>query len=250
MPRTSPTGLTPAAMRAALGEGFTLDMPLRVQEQLDLDILVMDIEGDAYSLQVAQRHVIIVKRTATWSRQNFSLAHELAHVASRHFTGQARTCDASEEGAANAYAAELLMPEDVIGTTDWQHARAGDVAAMVWDLGVSTEALRNRINNLGQTMGTATEELLELNTFKLLRTHWGGRHRKPDQITARRERAAARTIPPELVTRLEARVAEGTAPPESLAFALDVPVDEVDAAMPSDDTIEDDLALLRELAGR
>lgn len=247
IPAPQLAGKDAASVRAALGDGFALDMVAAVSQQLGIDVVVLDLTGDAYALKVAGRDVIVVRRTAVWPRQNFSLAHELAHLALGSFGTHDGECDASGETGANAFAADLLMPADELHSFDWESMTPEVLADYIWQHGVSTDAVRIRLEALGIATSPAISELLQLNTFALLRRHWNGRHAQPDPITTRRDQASLRRVPTELVTQLEQRVAEGQAPAESLAFVLDVPVEEVGIATPEVDDFDADLDLLREL---
>ncbi|WP_454227233.1 ImmA/IrrE family metallo-endopeptidase [Propioniciclava flava] len=81
MSRASVAGLGAAGVRRLLGDGFTHDFPGRITERLDVDVWVLDLTGDAYSIVADGRRVIVAKRTPNWFRQNFSIAHELGHLA-------------------------------------------------------------------------------------------------------------------------------------------------------------------------
>lgn len=90
-----------------------------------------------------------------WVRQRFTIAHELGHMELGHgpglrdsnwsFSGSVQDW---KEREANAFAAELLMPREVI---EWLvvERRERDIGLMSRELGVSEAALRFRLKNLG-----------------------------------------------------------------------------------------------------
>lgn len=88
-------------------------------------------------------------------RRRFTIAHELGHMFLNHgrsMRDNARNYDthtqALREQDANRFAAELLMPKEVI---DWMIYKEGynDVDQMARDLNVSSTAMRFRLRNLG-----------------------------------------------------------------------------------------------------
>ena len=78
MSRASVAGLGAAGVRRLLGDGFTHDLPGRITGRLDVDVWVLDLTGDAYSIVADGRRVIVAKRTPNWFRQNFSIATRAA----------------------------------------------------------------------------------------------------------------------------------------------------------------------------
>jgi Zn-dependent peptidase ImmA (M78 family) len=95
--------------------------------------------------------VIAVNGRNSPSRRRFTIAHEIWHW----------KCDAGavklhvdavddeqlwSERVANAFAAELLMPETLLRD---EHARNSDRRALCWRFGVSNTALARRLQELG-----------------------------------------------------------------------------------------------------
>lgn len=237
---------TAAQVREVLGAGFSHEMALRVTNTLDVDVLVLDIDGDAYTMRMPEGNVIIVKRTTSWFRQNFSLAHELGHIVLGHMHQQNR--GGEEEKAANVFAADLLMPADIIVALNWQTTDLEAVAQLVWDLGVSTDALAHRLMFLGIKASDEISKALTGNTFTLLRRHWTGRDARPDPITQRRDAASTRMVPAGLLSALEKAVLAGRAPAESLAWTMGVAVEDLELPEPDGSDDEDVIALLDELS--
>lgn len=232
MSRVSVAGLGAAAARRLLGDGFTHDLPGRITQSLDVDVWVLDLKGDAYSLVADGRRVIVAKRTSNWFRQNFSIAHELGHLAVDSLCDDSLGDAGDHEAAANAFAAELLMPEAELRSFDWQRFSLPVLAEHLWEWGISTQALSVRLRSLGLAPGVEIAAALTLKTQTFLRRHWA-KPPGPDPITLRMELAAERRVPTELTSLLEERVVQGLAPVESLAYALGVPATELEVEVPS-----------------
>lgn len=72
-----------------------------------------------YSLTIGSRAIIALATTPNWFRSNWSLAHELAHLALGHHNGDQLPCEA-EELPADEFAANPLLPEELVRQHDWQ----------------------------------------------------------------------------------------------------------------------------------
>ncbi len=204
---------------SAEGSRLGLDLIERVEERLGVDVIVMDIVGAGYSFIVAGRPVILVDREGAWFRENFTIAHELGHLAAESdCLGEVRGVNDSER-AANAFAAELLLPAELLRALDWPSLTPAAVADLVWRWGVSTPSLRYRLENLGIEPSPEVALALEGSTFELLGSSWK-RTGVPELIAERRARAARRRFPDALVGALRTAVAEGRAPAGSLEFVL------------------------------
>ncbi|WP_035846571.1 helix-turn-helix domain-containing protein [Kitasatospora azatica] len=122
-----------------------------------VDVAVTDLppQLDGLAWQADGLRLILTRRTDNWTRQRFTLAHELGHILA---------CDAQElvadskvapgrqpeptEVRANVFAANFLLPADEL------RAAAGDLtengfARLVTRFGVSPSALAARLNTLG-----------------------------------------------------------------------------------------------------
>lgn len=239
MNRAAVAGLGPSDLRAHLGDDLSHALPERVTERLAVDVLVVDLAGDGYTLVVGERSVIVVKRTPSWFRQNFSIAHELGHLAVASLcNGQLHSEDPAET-AANQFAAELLMPESQVRSLDWAHIALPVLAERLWHWGVSTQALEVRLKALKITPSQEVTDAMACKTQGFLRRYWS-MPQGPDPITQRMERAAERRLPTELISKLESAVVEGRAPARSLAFALGVTEDDLEIDLtPVADPAED-----------
>jgi len=92
------------------------------------------------------------------ARQNFTLAHELAHYFLNHKPNEYgvyrrdslyETSKPVKEQEADCFAAELLMPKDLIGKFKTRYALTNDdIAALSKMFGVSTSAMKYRLKDL------------------------------------------------------------------------------------------------------
>ena len=72
----------------------------------------------------------------------------------------------SDESAANAFAAQLLLPEEELCTIDWSTIRGSELAKFLWESGVSIGALDVRLESLKITRPNVT-----LRTGQLIRKY-------------------------------------------------------------------------------
>ena len=215
--------VTPAQARELLGEGFSQDLASRVEERLGVDVIVLPLEKPGYSLQFGNRHVIVVGATDRWFRSNFTIAHELGHIL---FPSTLNGGSRRDEDAANAFAAELLMPETMIRSMSWTDTNPHLIAEHVWKMGVSTQALRTRLDYLRPPVSDAVRSILETPTPRLIRESLSSSVASSEDVTERMARSARRRFPQRLLTDLRKAVEAGRAPHASLAWALGVPGEE------------------------
>jgi Zn-dependent peptidase ImmA (M78 family) len=148
----------------------TADVIKRRQADLPVDVTALardfGIEvsyADLSDAQVAgklvkdgERYRIVVNAADPPPRQRFTLAHEIAHyVLHRDLMGTEIADDAfyrsslssAEEIQANRLAAEILLPADQVKRA---YAQTKALAPLAETFGVSTEALRIRLRQLGK----------------------------------------------------------------------------------------------------
>ena len=212
-----------ARARAALGEDFVSCFYDRVESALGVEVIVVPLSKDGYSLTLGGHKVIVLAATGHWFRSNFTLAHELGHLLVEGIPPQDGK---TAENVANAFAADLLMPVEIIRTIDWAQAKAATVARVVWDLGVSTRALEVRLRFLGIAPGNEARSALAMSTEALLRGSPAPAVAPPAAVTARMEYSARRRFPERVVTGLHRAVADGRAPQASLSWVLGLPARE------------------------
>lgn len=227
---------TADAVRRCLGEDFIRHFSDRVEAALGIDVIRFpDLRTD-YTFTLNGRRVIALGVNANWFRANFSLAHELGHLALRHTATGVAT--ALAERGANAFAAEMLMPEAVLREIDWRSLPEGDVAAFLWVRGVSAPALHTRLASLGLAVpdailrGDSTGTLVSRNATSLpsLPGVDGSSPLTPGQ---RRALTATRRLPAALLDALEEGRASGRLNEGTTSWLLGVPVaDETDHQTP------------------
>ena len=212
-----------AQARAAMGEGFISRFYEQAEDALGVEVIVVPLSKDGYSLTLGGHKVIVLAATGHWFRSNFTLAHELGHLLVEGIPPQDGK---AAENVANAFAADLLMPVEIIRTIDWAQAEAATVARVVWDLGVSTQALGVRLRFLGIAPGNKARSALGMSTEALLRGSPAPAVAPPAAVTARMEYSARRRFPERVVTGLRRAVADGDAPQASLSWVLGLPARE------------------------
>lgn len=232
----------PARVREMLGDGFVHDFAHRVEEKLGIDVIqIAEVDTD-YTLWVGKCQVILLNATPYWFRRNWSLAHELAHVARNDWIERGDP-QGDSEYRAHQFAAELLAPAKLIREIPWAALSAHEVAQQVLRLGVSTEVLRRRLSDLGISIaGSGAQAALALSTPKLINAYLAGPERA---LFARAEQGAtARKFPNLLVWMHQSAVDAGTLHPGFLAWMLGVQVGDFDAVPQRDvpSVSESDLA--------
>lgn len=212
-----------ARARSALGEDFVSCIYDRVENVLGVEVIVVPLSEDGYSLTLGGRKVIVLAATERWFRSNFTLAHELGHFL---VEGASLRDGQAAENMANAFAANLLMPAERIYSIDWAQAKAATVAQLSWELGVSTRALEVRLRYLGVTPSDEARSTLAGSTDALLRASLAASVAAPSDVSARMQYSARRRFPERVVTGLRRAVADGRAPRASLSWVLGLPAQE------------------------
>jgi Zn-dependent peptidase ImmA (M78 family)/transcriptional regulator with XRE-family HTH domain len=104
-----------------------LDLPRLVTEELDCILFVTDLGNDTDGASAIINGVPFIFISPRFEpRMLFTLAHELAHIISHHGSGNFAKIDQhiselgrnkfKDEAFANAFASELLMPEEAVGS--------------------------------------------------------------------------------------------------------------------------------------
>lgn len=220
----------PARLRRLLGDPFVATFATTVETRLGVDVIRIPGLATDYSIRLGDRGVIVLATHSSWFRSNWSLAHELGHLALKHHsTYDSRGRVQQDEKAADRFAAALLLPAsslaDIEALPDEQ-----STASLIWELGVSTEAVRNQLRVAKRTPNTRVATALAKTTPRLLRDNLaaiaGSAAR--DLIVQRAQVTSARRFPVGLLSELQKQTELGAAPPELLAWALNVPVDDLD----------------------
>lgn len=220
------------ATRAALGESFVRPFADRL-ELLGIDVVRLTELTSAYSFFVGGRAVIALKATGNWFWENWSLAHELGHLV--QYAAAVRAGEEpdrySNEPEANAFAAELLLPVALVTSVDWTRVSEQELAAMVWDLGVSTDALSKRLSSLHLPSSPYLASWAAQPTQRLLRRFWTPTE-EGDPITRRMDTAATRRFPLALQDAHLAQIARGSVRKDTLAWMLGVDADALELDEP------------------
>jgi len=217
---------TPQGVRELVGGDFVRRLADRLEQHLSVDVVRIPRLGTAYSMMVGERAVIIIPASGNWFRENWDIAHEFGHLAE----GALGVGDAAERGA-NAFAAELLLPEADVRSVDWQALTAETLGHLIWDWGVSTDAVRTRLTSLHVVVPQAVDQWLRSTTTQFLRgqalpaTRWG-------EFVARQREASSRRFPTALTAEHEKAIAEGRLGKGTLAWMLGVDVDSLEVAQP------------------
>jgi len=222
---------TPEGVREALGLDFVRPLADLLQRVLDVDVLRVADLSTAYSFTTAGRSVIAVPATGNWFFENWSMAHELGHLALEHHDeGLAADVSARHEAPANALAADLLLPSDVLGKVDWDGIDDRGLADLVWAWGVSTDALAPRLDAVNGYVPARLAHWASHPTQRLLRRHLS-LESGIDEITQRMDAASQRRFPIDLQEAHLAGIASGTLGKGTLAWMLGIDPDalEVDA---------------------
>lgn len=228
----------PRAVRTGLGADFVRDFADRAEQRLGIDVVRVAGLTTDYSLRIGERGVIVLATMPRWFRSNWSLAHEIGHLALLHHDGNSRT--ATNEQPADRFAAELLLPKQLMTAQNWAGMSEEGLAEFVWRHGVSTEALRNRLSTLGISPNASVAAGLERSTNRLLRANvrivraMEGDGLGGDPVTLREQQSSTRRFPTGLVAALQQRVEDGAVDPRSLAWVWDVPIDEIDWPEPDE----------------
>ncbi|MFL6111962.1 MAG: helix-turn-helix domain-containing protein [Catenulispora sp.] len=150
------------ALRAAdSAEDFRDDPAGTVERLFDIDVVAECFRRgfDGLALQNSRIRVVILNTSNSWSRQRFTLAHEIGHIVAGDGNDSGVCVDEDimatgqpvEEKRANAFAACLLMPSAEVRAAVPSSAHVDETVfgRLVGRFGVSPSALAWRLKNLG-----------------------------------------------------------------------------------------------------
>ncbi|GAA3323100.1 MULTISPECIES: helix-turn-helix domain-containing protein [Paeniglutamicibacter] len=225
-----PTGLTPeeAATHVAslLSRGssqpFMQDLPAAIENAYGIGVFVV-AEGpafDARAMVAGEVTYVVVRGTGAWYQANLVLARELGElVGGRQPEIGHRARRRDQWSKEFAYA--LLLPEETVQSIDWNKQSPRELAAFLWERGVSAKALAQRLDALGIQRGPALVHADE-GTLQLLVWH------NPDCLSHDRARAyRSPRIPFDLFSAHLKGMREGRVDGTSLAWMLDTPLTEL-----------------------
>ena len=233
-----------ACIRAAvLGHGFVRPFADRLEKDLGVEVVRVTELSTAYSLTIGGRAVIALPATGSWFRENWDIAHELGHLTMGHHDDDLSPSDAHQhEAAANAFAAELLLPATELKAVAWDLIGDDELAALVWEWGVSVDALCRRLCAL---LGYAPNNVARWAahpTQRLLRRHLRIES-ELDEITGRMDAASQRRFPLSVQEAHLELIASGAVSRATLAWMLGIDADSLDVDAPDVPEVDvDDLA--------
>jgi Zn-dependent peptidase ImmA (M78 family)/transcriptional regulator with XRE-family HTH domain len=133
-------------------------LPLVIEWVFGVDVAIESFPGGLDGLAWCRDgfRLILVSNAVSWTRQRFTLAHELGHVLAGDAQDlrvdldvmAASTRREHTEMRANAFASAFLMPARRI-TQSWRNAGQDTFSRLVGELRVSPSALFSRLHNLG-----------------------------------------------------------------------------------------------------
>lgn len=250
-PRSRPDvrGLTPASLerrlRDAVGDEYVRRLSEAIEIATGVDVIRIGEVDKGFAVESGGWIAIVVGETGSWFWENWSIAHELAHIIRGDLSeiGDTACDDPAAERAANAFAAELLLPKQVMQSFDWENALPAAVAQIIWDRGVSTDSLSRRLSALALRPGPALAVGLTMKTQAFLR-------RNGDfDITGRMQEASTRRFPEHLVAAHRDAVESGRLSSATLGWMLGVDSRHLDSELaphrsePDVDWLADELGL-------
>ena len=136
--------------------------PFAIAPSLGIGVYVSDLDSSVSGMLVKRPGYdpeIHVQQSDSRNRQRFTCAHELGHYVKRSAEGNdgkrwqyvdhrddlASKGKDPEEIYANQFAANLLMPADLVRISSQRRS----VAALAYEFGVSGDAMNFRLDNLG-----------------------------------------------------------------------------------------------------
>jgi hypothetical protein len=136
------------------------DLPSVLEQVFGVDVAIEELGGgfDGLAWVRGSFRLALVSNATSWSRQRFTLAHELGHVLAGDADGSplrvdrdvmSTTGDPQAEMRANAFAAAFLMPEPTLRARVDGLLSDDDFARLVGELRVSPAALAWRLLGLG-----------------------------------------------------------------------------------------------------
>ena len=158
---SDPNELRKVLADAAGGAGVR-DLADQVANVLGVDIVRDPGLQTDYSFRIGNHAVVLLKSTIYWFRANWSIAHELGHLALGHHVYDRTSL--AEEIPANEFAGSFLLPTDAVRSVNWQTMTTEQLTLWLWDAGVSTTALARRLRTLGIEASDDVREALDETT--------------------------------------------------------------------------------------
>lgn len=205
------------------GPDFVRNLAAHIESEVGIDVVRIPGVDKGYALEVLGRQIIVLGETGSWFYENWSLAHELSHVLKNELSerGDSACDDRAAEIRANTFAAEFLLPTGVVESVDWSNASETDLGEFLWQAGVSTMALKNRLATLSIKPSVAVASALEQKTQSVIGRTFAESSQN-DRIAERMQAASARRFPAHLIAAHRSGVASGVLLPDTLAWMLNL----------------------------
>jgi len=220
----------PAELRATLGADFVRPFIDVVESKFPIDVVRLPNLSHSYTMRLGSHIVIVIPASGSWFYENYSIGHELGHLASNSLSFDAGT-DTNHrvnERQANVYAAQLLLPADVVQAEDWTSITFDGFAKFLWKHGVSTKVLGYRIAEYvaSDKVSPSVQRWLRMSTVDVMKrcgADLDGEGRPAVHDVAERQVAAAqRRFPTSLVEAHIDRALSGEGSQDTLAWLLGV----------------------------
>ncbi|MEY9966142.1 Zn-dependent peptidase ImmA (M78 family)/transcriptional regulator with XRE-family HTH domain [Streptacidiphilus sp. MAP12-16] len=224
--------LLTSAGAGTIAEQSTDDLLASWERAFGVDIAITRLPSgvDGLAWQADHFRLILVNRTDRWTRQRFTVAHELGHLLARDAqdvlleaeVAPGRQTEASEIRA-NSFAANLLLPEDELRAAFNATDRTDDsFSRLVVRYRVSPSALAARLKALGLIDQPARDRLRRLTTADCHASAGSMRDYLQQATQAERER-----FPLRLAGGLYSGYREGDTTLRPLAALLQTDVDDL-----------------------
>lgn len=218
-------------LRYCDGRDPVLTMGDFLAERIGIDLVVLDGGAgsgavEAHSLKAGGCRSIAIGQTAAWYSAVFGILHELGHHLFDDLApkGDEGLTDrpVSAEALVNGFAANVVLPKPVLESVPVESSLE-HLAETLWDTCAGVSSFRHRCSTIG------LDRAVPWNQADVTKS-WEETH--PDGQRSRAELWRAPSFPERLITRHEQLVESAEVPPDSLAWMLQVPVEDVEP-MPS-----------------
>jgi len=227
----------------ATGNNHFVDLVRAIETDLAIDVLVEARADDNFagaSITDSEYSLIYVNAEQPITRALFTLAHELGHVLVQDGTfvvDQDLVANSNRERFANAFAAELLLPEEEIrALISGENPSALALCTLLAHYGTSYETLVYRLHNLRIIDAVGRDKLKKIGLRGLMSQIDDGDLEA--QLFARIGRYPARHAPVPITKRAFSGYKKGIISSRPLASLLGVPPEIVTAAMELDAAAE------------
>ena len=208
------------------------ELPHLIESVFGIDVAVRNLgEGiDGLSWCQGEFSLILVSNGVAWTRQRFTLAHELGHALAGDSQDVHVDLDVmapsmrgrEAEIRANAFAANFLMPSDVLNEYGESDVTEDLFVQLLRQFGVSPSALAYRLYSVGLISSSRCAELGSMSSrAAAMRGGW------IDEFRKRTEWQSATRVPNLLAEWAFTAYSEGIIGARPLAAVLNVPVDSI-----------------------